>query len=294
MSPIDLSKLRLFYEIARENNITHAAEKLNMTQPGLSRILTAFEDRIGTKLFERLPKGMRLTPQGERLYEHAKKILAEHDTFERQFFDKEEEISGEIKIVTTPFVGAEWLVPNLAGFLSKHPKVKIKVLLRNDNLDLNEGDITICFYKPDQPNFIQEHLFMANIRLFASATYLKKFGKPEKPEDLDHHHLITYKGNYYSSYGSTNWILNVAREKDTLPRESYFEIDSLQGMFNSALHGLGITELPDYTKIINSELIDVFPELEGPKTHMYYIFSEKRKLSKKINTLLKYLRAKGK
>ena len=294
MRPIDLSKLRLFYEIAREGNLTRAAEKLNISQPALSRILIIFEDRLKTKLFERLPNGMRLTPDGERLYNHAKIILEAHDSFERQFYDKEGEIAGEIKIVTTPFVGSEWLVPHLQGFLDKYPKVKIKVLLRSEDLDLIEGDVAICLYRPPQPYFIQEHLFTTNIRLFASPSYLKKFSKPDKPEDLDHHRLITYRGNYYSSYGSTNWVLNVGRQNSTLPRESYFEIDSLYGMFNGALQGMGITELPDYPNILNSGLVDIFPNLSGPETSMYYVFSERKKSSKKIKLLLKYLQAKGK
>ncbi len=294
MRPIDLSKLRLFYEIAREGNLTRAAEKLNISQPALSRILIMFENRLKTKLFERLSNGMRLTPDGERLYDHAKIILEAHDTFERQFFDREGEIAGEIKIITTPFVGSEWLVPHLQGFLDKHPKIKIKVLLRSDDLDLIEGDVAICLYRLHQPHLIQEHLFTTNIHLFAHPSYLKKFGKPEKPEDLDHHRLITYRGNYYSSYGSTNWVLNVGRQNFSLPRESYFEVDSLHGMLNSALQGMGITELPDYSKVLKSGLIDIFPTLLGPETPMYYVFPERRKSSKKINLLLKYLQKKGK
>lgn len=89
-------------------------------------------------------------------------------------------------------------------------------------------------------------------------------------------------------------MLNVGRQNSTLPRESYFEIDSLYGMLNSALQGMGITELPDYPNILNSGLVDIFPNLSGPETSMYYVFSERKKSSKKIKLLLKYLQAKGK
>ena len=115
MNPIELSKLKMFYEIAREGNMTRVAKKLHTSQPALSRVLKAFEDRIQAKLFERVAGGMRLTPQGERLYVHAKKILEEHEAFERQFYENEEEISGEIKIIATHFVGSEWLVLALGG-----------------------------------------------------------------------------------------------------------------------------------------------------------------------------------
>lgn len=267
MRPIDLSKLRLFYEIAREGNMTRAAQKLRIAQPALSRSLKELEDRIQAKLFERA-NGMRLTPQGERLFAHAKKILEEHEAFERQFYENEEEIEGDIKIITTPFVGSDWLVPNLKLFLEKYPKITIKTLLRSENIDLTEGDVAILTQLPQQPHLIQDHLFTVQVRLFASEEYLKKFGMPQKTEDLEHHRLITYRGNYYSPYGSTNWAVNLGSTRIDLTRKSYFEIDSLHGMLSSALHGFGIAELPNYSTVLRSGLIEVFPDIVGPETHI--------------------------
>lgn len=293
MRPLDLSKLRGFYMIAREGNMTRAAEKLNVSQPSLSESIAALEHNLKTKLFERFPRGMRLTAQGEQLYAYASQVMELTDSFEKFFHEKEDEIEGELKIITTPFVGSDWLVPHLKGFLAKHPKISVKVLLRSDNIELSEGDVAICLSRPHQPHLIQTPLFTTYIRLFASKEYLKEFGLPQTVADLDHHRLITYKGNYSSSYGSTNWVLNVGRQEFSLPRKSYFEIDSLHGMINAALQGFGIVELPDHSPILRSGLIEVLPDIQGEKIDMYFIFPEMRKTSKKINLLLKYLANKG-
>jgi DNA-binding transcriptional LysR family regulator len=290
MRPIDLSKLRLFYEIAREGNMTRAAEKLNTVQPAVSRSLLMLEDRMKTKLFDRTSGGMRLTQQGEKLYIHAKKLLEEHDAFERQFYEKEDEIEGEIKVITTPFVGSEWLVPSLKGFFDLHPKITLKTLLRSEGIDLTEGDVAILTALPQQHHLIQQYLFTVQVRLFASSEYLNKFGIPQNLEDLDHHHLITYRGNYYSPYGSTNWLLNLGETS----KKSYFEIDSLHGMLNGALEGLGIVEFPDYSVVLKSGLVEVLPDIKGPETSIYFIYPKSRKNSKKINGLLDYLSKQGK
>jgi len=279
--------------VAREGNMTRAAEKLNISQPSLSDSIAALEHNLKTKLFERLQRGMRLTAQGEQLYAYAKQVMELTDSFEKFFYEKEDEIEGEIKIITTPFVGSDWLVPHLKSFLKKHPHITAKVLLRSDNIELAEGDVAICRSLPHQPNFIQKPLFSTCIRLFASKEYLKEFGSPQTLADLDNHRLITYKGNYSSSYGSTNWILNVGRQEFSLPRKSYFEIDSLHGMINAALQGFGIVELPDHSPILRSGLIEVLPGIQGEKIDMYFIFPEIRKASKKINLLLKHLANKG-
>ncbi|AIK95813.1 hypothetical protein ID47_02280 [Candidatus Paracaedibacter acanthamoebae] len=280
--------------VAREGSMTKAAAKLNVSQPSLSVLIGDLEYNLKTQLFERLPAGVRLTAQGERLYAFAEKMLEQTDNFEKNFHEKEEEAEGEIKIITTPFVGAEWLVPHLTDFLKKHPKINIRILLRSENINLQEGDIAILTPVPQQPHLIQQHLFTVQVRLFASLSYIKKYGTPQTPQDLDNHHLITYKGNHYSPYGSINWVLNLGNTDRNLPRKSYFEIDSLHGMLRSAIQGLGIVELPNYSIILDSGLIEVLPAVKGPETPIYFIFPKTRKSSKKINLLLEYLSKRGK
>lgn len=292
MRSMDLSKLRLFYAIAQEGNVTKAAEKLNITQSALSKSLSDFEDRINTKLFERFSKGMRLTPQGERLYFYAKKTFEEQEAFEKIFYEIEDEIEGELRVLTTPYVGTNWLVPHLKGFLKKYPKLTIKIILSDEEIkSLNDSDVAICGFIPHHPHLTQEPLFTLAIRLFASTEYLKEFGTPQIPEDLDYHRII-YNEEKYMPYG--NWILNVGHSISAPPRKPYIQIYSLHGMINSALHGLGIIEAPNLTSVLNSGLEEVLPEISGPQVPYYYIYFENRKKSKKINALFRYLVRKGK
>ena len=100
MRSMDLSKLRLFYIVAQEGNLTRAASRLNISQPALSKALADFEDRLNVKVFYRVRHGMELTPQGERLYVYAKKVIQENEAFVRQFYDDQEIIEGDLKIIT--------------------------------------------------------------------------------------------------------------------------------------------------------------------------------------------------
>ncbi|WP_010303411.1 LysR family transcriptional regulator [Candidatus Odyssella thessalonicensis] len=293
MKSIPLGKLILIYEVGREGNITRAANNLNLSQSALSKAITALEEQMDTELFKRVPSGVRMTPQGERLYAFAEKMLQQANSFGRIFYEKEDEVEGEIKIITTPFVGSEWLTPNLDEFLSKYPGIKPRIYTTNENININETDVAICTYIPHQPHLMQMPLLDARIKLFASHSYLKKNGVPENPEDLDRHKLITFKDNYYSPYGSTNWVLNVGNRSE-IPRESYFVINSLQGMFNAALKGYGIVELPDYPIITDSELVEVLPQLKGEVIPLYFTFLKHRQNSKKINLLYRYLLKKSK
>lgn len=90
----------------------------------------------------------------------------------------------------------------MEGFLEKHPKVTYQFLFNNGMIrDLGDADVGIYPFIPKQDDYIQEFLFSLTTRLFASQKYLKKFEVPQKPEDLDYHHLIVYKEEYYAPYG---------------------------------------------------------------------------------------------
>ena len=282
--------------IAREGSMNRAAVKMNVSQPSLSLLIGDLEHNVRAKLFERIPQGVRLTPQGERLFIHAKKLLEEHEAFEKIFFEQDDEIEGELKIVTTPYLGSEWLIFKIKDFLKKYPKVKMRIVIReNKDIYIEEGDIAILDAAiHHRPQFIQHYLFTAPLRLIASQEYFKKYGIPEKAEDLDMHQLITYGGIGYNPYGSSNWILNLGRNKDMASRESYIQINSLRGLINAVREGYGIAEVPAFPGVLSPDLIELQLDENPPKFDVNYIIHEKLRNSKKVNLLLKHIQKEEK
>jgi DNA-binding transcriptional LysR family regulator len=74
-----LTRLHYFVVTAEEESVARAARRLRVAQPALSRQLAALEREIGTPLFERHARGMRLLPAGEAFLTHARRLLAEAD-----------------------------------------------------------------------------------------------------------------------------------------------------------------------------------------------------------------------
>lgn len=86
---MELRVLRYFQMVAREENITKAAELLHVTQPTLSRQLIQLEDELGTKLFERKNHSITLTEDGMLLKKRSQDILELADQLDREFADRQ-------------------------------------------------------------------------------------------------------------------------------------------------------------------------------------------------------------
>lgn len=72
---MDLKQMQYFTACAQTGSFSEAAKVLYSTQPSVSKVVKALEDSLGMQLFERLPRGIRLTPQGREVYRYACKIV---------------------------------------------------------------------------------------------------------------------------------------------------------------------------------------------------------------------------
>ena len=74
---MDWDKLRVFHAVAEAGSLTHAGESLNLSQSAVSRQIAGLEEDLAVSLFERLPRGLRLTSAGEVLLHHVEQSFAE-------------------------------------------------------------------------------------------------------------------------------------------------------------------------------------------------------------------------
>ncbi|MBR5915157.1 MAG: LysR family transcriptional regulator, partial [Spirochaetia bacterium] len=123
---MELRVLRYFLAVAREENITKAAELLHITQPTLSRQLSELEDELGATLFERKSHRIRLTQDGLLLQRSAKEIVELADKTKAQFA-QEEIISGTISFGCGELMSMSKLASIMADFKRQYPLVHFDI-----------------------------------------------------------------------------------------------------------------------------------------------------------------------
>lgn len=280
---MDLARLKIFYTLAKAGSFTKAAKVLNISQSAISHSLQVFEYRIKAKLVNRSPKGLTLTPQGERLFEFAQKVIHEAEIITNLIQDDADIPQGHLKIITTPYLASTWIPKHFAKFFKQYPDLQVSIVGELEDINVESADIAIRTFMPHHPHIIQNHFCSFHSKLWASPEYLKQFGTPQTAEDLDNHRLIAFGGTPkpYDTYGSTRWILHVGSHHK--PREPYITTNSVEGLINLAKLGLGIIEaLEEYINIQPDELVQVLPDIESPVVEVYYNYSKLARNSSKI------------
>ena len=143
---MELRILKYFLMIAREENITRAAQLLHVTQPTLSRQIKELEEELGTKLFERSNHRIVLTQDGLLLRRRAQEIVELTERTEKDFAHKDEELTGEIAIGSGETRSVSVLAEVLSSFRQRYPRVRyrfysgnadhIKERIENGTLDI--------------------------------------------------------------------------------------------------------------------------------------------------------------
>lgn len=128
---MDKRVLGYFLMVAREENITRAAQLLHITQPTLSRQLMQLEDELGVKLFDRSNHSIILTSEGLMLKRRAQEIVELEKKTLRDFKSGELELSGEISIGSGEMLGMDCFSVIMSGFQKEHPLVTYNIFSTN-------------------------------------------------------------------------------------------------------------------------------------------------------------------
>lgn len=217
----DWNKARAFLVTAEEGSVSAAARALNMTQPTVSRQVSALEKELGISLFERTNSGLVLTQSGADLIEQVKVMGDAATNLSRLAAGHAETVEGSICISATEMISAFVLPPIIEKLHNQWPKIEIEIIASSDTSDLSrrEADIAIRNYRPTQQELIARRVKNTLGHLYASKSYIQKLEHRESPQDLNNaiflaadrsHSIISYLKKFGFELNSSNFPLIVS------------------------------------------------------------------------------------
>ncbi|MBU2867276.1 LysR family transcriptional regulator [Pacificibacter marinus] len=184
--------LRYLDMVARTGSIRRAAERLNISASSINRQILALEEEMGTPIFERLPKTLRLTAVGEVLIEHIRETLKEHSKTQDHIERLRGNHGGVAHVFATEGLANGVLLPILAEIRDNHPSISIDLTIAtadvvSQKMVSGEADIAIAQYLPDHPTINVTARFTSPVgAVFASDHPIAHHASKRLADYLDH------------------------------------------------------------------------------------------------------------
>jgi LysR family glycine cleavage system transcriptional activator len=154
-----LHALQGFVAAARHGNLSRAAASLHVTVSALSHQMRTLEERLGYPLLVREARGVRTTPEGQRLLERIAPHLDAIAAALQPFAARRDEV---LTISATPSMASAWLVPRLGAFLAAHPALELNLQSTERLADFSASDapdVALRIGRGAWPGLTSEHLF---------------------------------------------------------------------------------------------------------------------------------------
>lgn len=182
----DWTRARAFLVTTQTGSLTAAADALGTTQPTISRQIAALEEELGVALFERVGRGLELTPGGLDLVEHAQAMGEAANKLSLAATGQSEQLAGQVCITATEVMAAFELPTIIRGLRTAYPGIEIEVIASNSTSDLKrrEADIALRGFRPTQPDLIASRACSRRAHLYAAPSYMKGLNAPRTPADL--------------------------------------------------------------------------------------------------------------
>lgn len=233
--------LKVFSVSARHLSFTRAAEELHVTTGAVSQQIKQLEERLGFKLFRRLPRQLALTEEGRRLADVVEDAYQAVGTEVRRL--KSGVMSGVIRLRSVPSFLHKWLTPRLPRLQARFPEIELHVRAEDSSVSLREGDYDLALDLNDghYPGLSITPLMEEVIFPVCAPSLLKNRPSLRNPEHLAWypllHDVTAWRGSH--DYAEWEYYLSAIDAPRTNVRRGYTFNRNHQTM-EAAISGMGI------------------------------------------------------
>jgi DNA-binding transcriptional LysR family regulator len=294
-SGIQPTDLGFFSTLASAGSLSAAARELGITTPAVSKHLSLMESRVGLSLINRTTRRMSLTPEGELVLEHARRILGEIDDMQQLLGVSKATPKGLLRVNATLGFGRSHVAPLISRFVRKHPQVEVQLQLSVNPPPLTDDSFDVCirFGAPPDARVIARHI-AANRRLLCAAPgYLAKHGIPKVPNDLTRHNCIGIRQGE-EAYGVWRLASGRGRNATTEAVKTRGNLTTNDGEIavNWALDGHGILMRAEWDierYLRNGRLVQVLPQYFTPDADIHAVYPQRHQLAARVRAFVDFV-----
>jgi DNA-binding transcriptional LysR family regulator len=284
-----IEEMTVFVAVAELGGFAAAARKLNRSAATVTRAVAALEAQVGTELFVRTTRFVRLTDSGERYLQDCRRILRELDEAEAQAAGAHLAPQGTLVVAAPIVFGQRLLLPLLVEFLQQHPAVSARALLVDRPVQLSEEGIDCAFRMGELPDSALVATPLGHIRriVCASPGYLAAHGQPRHPRDVVDHALVVSAADGRSD----RWRFVEGDQEIDVEIEPRLVVSTNDAAIGAAQAGWGLTRVMSYqvsAELQRGELQRLLQAYEARPMPVWLVNAEGRRAGAKLRSFMAF------
>jgi DNA-binding transcriptional LysR family regulator len=287
-----LSDIALFLKVLDLGSISAAARNLDVSVAVASKRLQRLEQELGVRLLNRTTRSVHATTEGTALAAQGRALVEDLEALTTGLRRGGTEVTGTLRITTSPTFGRLYISQHLPEFLARHPEVKLSIHFSDETVDLVTAgfDVAIRIGELGDSRLVARRLATNQRVLCASPQYLEQHGKPTTPADLEHHQCLLQI--------DTNGAPNTWRLQDNRGREIHVRANSRlesnlgESLREGALAGLGIAMLSTWHvchDLRAGRLEVVLADYPIADTGIYAVMPQRRLMPPRVRAFTEFL-----
>jgi len=291
---VDLvAALRSFLRVAHTKSFSAVAAEKGVTQPAVSRQLSALEEHLGTRLVQRSTQAVTLTDEGKALLEPARELVEAADALLDSAKHRRGKPVGLVRIAVSVPLGL-YLATYVTKLLEQHPELSVELVLRDRYGNLQEDglDAEVRVGERSDSSLISRRVGSTSQWTVASPDYLKKVGVPAHPQDLEAHNCIVHhKEGSDDVWWFTSPNSAEPREEMAVNVHGRFSANNAAAVHKAACAGQGIaclSHLIVQDDVRSGTLVRVLQDFQ-PRRYPIYIDYPARNIPPRVKVVIDFL-----
>ncbi len=289
-----LHAMNVFVRVVETGSFSKAAKEFTITQPTVTKLVAAIEERLKVRLLNRNTRGVSVTESGALYYEKCKVIVREAEEADNIVRLRQTQAQGLLRIGTSVAFGRRVVTPLALEFMAKHPQVQLDLSFEDRYTDLvaNGIDLAIRMGKLADSTLGARFLGVNPWLMVASPKYLRKHGTPRQPADLSRHPALIYS----SVLGDDVWRMTTPKgETVTVPVAGRLRSNNLSAVLAATRNGFGIAAMPRYVasdSLKSGHVVEVLKGHALPEQEIHAVFPSPKLVPGKVLAFIAFMQAR--
>jgi DNA-binding transcriptional LysR family regulator len=281
--------LLAFAEGARRGSFAAAARELGLSPSAIVKSVARLERELGVRLFQRTTRQVKLTQDGEALYERCKRVLDELADLELAAANASREPTGVLRLDMPITYGKQVLLPLLTDLAQRHPALGLEVRLSDVYSEIvgSGMDAVVRIGEVNDSRLVARVFDFQYLGVYGSPAYFARTSRPQSVAVLERHNCLRFR--IPTTGRDRPWQFLVDKKPVSLDPHLRYVVNDGEALVAAAIAGLGLIQVPSYmaaAAVKAGELVEVLAKFRPNPMPISLVYASTRHMPLRLRLLI--------